>query len=732
MSTCDNCYQGCAETISDRCIKYTGIDIPQLGIVRGDSLATVEQKIFNHLRTGEGIVIDLSGISICSIMQDYLPASQDYPPGSENAPTEFVLNDVLAALIQYSCLLQGQIGLQGQRIADNNLSSQALINEERFARVNEFEAVAGIITEISATFDSGLQTATALITSESIARANANEAMATVIDTISATVDTGLSLVNAAIISESTARATANDAMATVIDTVSANITDLESSVDARITQERTAAVNREGAIATMVETVATSLETETGLREAAVTQLTQSISNAEGATASLETNINARFTTEISNRNTAISDASISTLSLAQASATDAIAAIETTLKGKITQEGLDRNAAISEASITTLEQVDIKVGDAKADIIQELEAKVETDIDTFSSDIRTELGTWATVLGTGASNFTTLKSTVNGYSANIDTAMTTAASANGKVDAQYSLSVNAGGKVAGMKLGSNGTTSDIVFTADSFKISNGTSGTSGVISPFEVVGNQVVLRGTTVADTLITPGVGPAHPAAGWNGLSVNKNNDNAIRFRHANGQIGIEMGIINGELVLNWYNDQGVLVWKGGSSGIVYIDTIPESNSPREMGLVSSTIPENPSSMQLTELATAADQLLVFTSGEGYVGFGGSNAVDGAFPINRTTKYLYNAGRNSYSATNAIYEGFHDDVNYTDLEGFISDGWWAYWVSGNKDEVFLSSDGGTGGTPLYHLSLVYIKNGKVSSYLQVPNDRIGTGIN
>ena len=727
MSTCDNCYQGCAETISDRCIKYTGIDIPQLGIVRGDSLATVEQKIFNHLRTGEGIVIDLSGISICSIMQDYLPASQDYPPGSENAPTEFVLNDVLAALIQYSCLLQGQIGLQGQRIADNNLSSQALINEERFARVNEFEAVAGIIETISATFATEIQTATALITSESIARANAN------------------------------------GAKASVIETVSANLTALDLDVNAKITQERTASVTREQAIATMVETVSASLETETGLREASVTQLTQAVATANTARATLETNLNAKIaqettdrgtaigqatinilqqadatattarallktdleakvTQEGTNRNAAIAAAKILTLQEADATATTARATLKNDLEAKITQEGTDRNAAISAAGITTLQQVDVKVGNAKAQIITELETKVETDIGVLSSDITTQLGTWSTVLGTGASNFTALKSTVNGYSANIDTAMTTAASANGKVDAQYSLSVNAGGKVAGMKLGSNGTTSDIVFTADSFKISNGTSGTSGVISPFEVVNNQVILKGTTVADTLITPGNGPAHPTTGWNGLSVNKNNDNAIRFRHANGQIGIEMGIINGELVLNWYNDQGVLVWKGGSSGIVYLNNVPASWSPRPMGLISDIIGEFPTSAEIADLTTEAENELAISSGTGFTQVAGPDST-AVFPVTIVQNYYYLPGVNPQSSANQIYEGFHTDNG---TFGFIDDGWWAFRTSGNVDSFMSETDG------TRVLVISYIKNGLVTRTLYLPSQRLSSGVN
>lgn len=42
---CSNCYNGCAEITSDQCIRYTGIDVPVLGIKTGDSLSYVEQAL---------------------------------------------------------------------------------------------------------------------------------------------------------------------------------------------------------------------------------------------------------------------------------------------------------------------------------------------------------------------------------------------------------------------------------------------------------------------------------------------------------------------------------------------------------------------------------------------------------------------------------------------------------------------------------------------------------------
>jgi hypothetical protein len=694
MSNCDNCYQGCAETISDKCIKYTGIDIPQLGIVKGDSLAVVEQKIFNHLRVGTGIVIDLSGISICSIMQDYLPASQDYPPGSEGAPTEFVLNDVLAALIQYSCLLQGQIGLQGQRIADNNISAQALIDEERFARTNEFEAVTGVISTISATFTTDIQEAIALITSESIARA------------------------------------TADSATASVIETVSASINALDLDVNAKIVQERTAAVTREQAIATLVETVSAQLNTETGNRQAAVTQLAQSIATESSARATLATNLNAAIATETANRGTAISAASVNTLQEANATAAAARATLATNLTAAINTEKTNREAAITtlqqadvtestaraalgttlnaaintektnrEAAVATLQQADVTESQARATLGTNLTAAINTEASNRAAAITTLNTAIANETSARASAITTLSSTVNNNTASITQTQQTLATVDGKLNASYGLSVDANGRIASMKLLSNGVSSEVAFKADSFKIFNGTSN----VAPFEVVGNQVVLKGTTVADTLITPGTGPAHPAAGWNGLSVNRGNDNALRFRHANGVVGIEIGIIGGQLTLNWFNDQGMLVWQGGSSGIVYIDNVPASWNLIELGVISATIGENPTETQKETLRDLARfRTAFYTDNDGIISIGNEGDL-GYFPMNRIAKYQYSAGQNADAAGNRLYEGVYNGIGFQN--GYIDDGWYGQWVTGFP-RGFVGVD------------LYYFKNGKISS--------------
>jgi hypothetical protein len=101
MSTCTNCYNGCTEIVSDRCVKYTGIDVPVLGIQTGDSLSFVEQALITFLTStldGTGVKIDLAPTVICDLVQQYLPTCGDLS-----------IVDISKALIEAACDLQEQV-----------------------------------------------------------------------------------------------------------------------------------------------------------------------------------------------------------------------------------------------------------------------------------------------------------------------------------------------------------------------------------------------------------------------------------------------------------------------------------------------------------------------------------------------------------------------------------------------------------------------------------------------
>jgi microcystin-dependent protein len=110
--SCSNCYNGCPEIVSDKCVKYTGIDVPVLGIQTGDSLSYVEQALIEFLTSalnGTGIKLDIPLNTICVVVEKYLPTCEDL-----NALNLF------KALIAAACDLQDQVNEVSTAIMDLN------------------------------------------------------------------------------------------------------------------------------------------------------------------------------------------------------------------------------------------------------------------------------------------------------------------------------------------------------------------------------------------------------------------------------------------------------------------------------------------------------------------------------------------------------------------------------------------------------------------------------------
>jgi len=98
---CDNCFNGCVETTSDKCVKYTGENYPELGIETGDSLASIELSLITYLKKaldGTGIVFTVSNSALCALVTGYLPSS---------GPITII--DYVTALIKSACSLQTQV-----------------------------------------------------------------------------------------------------------------------------------------------------------------------------------------------------------------------------------------------------------------------------------------------------------------------------------------------------------------------------------------------------------------------------------------------------------------------------------------------------------------------------------------------------------------------------------------------------------------------------------------------
>lgn len=101
MSNCSNCYNGCTEIVSDQCVRYTGLDVPVLGIQNGDSLSYVEQALITFLTStldGTGIVITLPEGTYCELVTSYLPTCGD-----------ITAVNLFEALVKSACDLQTQV-----------------------------------------------------------------------------------------------------------------------------------------------------------------------------------------------------------------------------------------------------------------------------------------------------------------------------------------------------------------------------------------------------------------------------------------------------------------------------------------------------------------------------------------------------------------------------------------------------------------------------------------------
>ena len=98
--SCSNCFNGC-DIVSDRCVKYTGIDIPELGIQTGDTLSHVEQSLITYLISalnGTGIKPVINNNIICNTVSKYLPTCGD-----------ITIVDISVALIKATCDLKEEI-----------------------------------------------------------------------------------------------------------------------------------------------------------------------------------------------------------------------------------------------------------------------------------------------------------------------------------------------------------------------------------------------------------------------------------------------------------------------------------------------------------------------------------------------------------------------------------------------------------------------------------------------
>ena len=103
--SCNNCYNGCVETTSDKCVRYTGNNVEALSIETNDSLFVVEQALIDAVVSfldGTGIDITINPSAYCDLVVDYLPTCKPIC----SPPTAV---ELFEALVKAACDLQTQV-----------------------------------------------------------------------------------------------------------------------------------------------------------------------------------------------------------------------------------------------------------------------------------------------------------------------------------------------------------------------------------------------------------------------------------------------------------------------------------------------------------------------------------------------------------------------------------------------------------------------------------------------
>ena len=141
--SCTNCYNGCVEIISDRCVRYTGLDSVPLGIETGDSLLLVEEALIENVVSflnGTGIDITIASGDYCTLVTAFLPVGR-VPNAVE----------LFTALVKAACSLQTQVTAVAASIATLNADYDIGCLTGVTASSDTHAIVQAIITKVCAT-----------------------------------------------------------------------------------------------------------------------------------------------------------------------------------------------------------------------------------------------------------------------------------------------------------------------------------------------------------------------------------------------------------------------------------------------------------------------------------------------------------------------------------------------------------------------------------------------------
>ena len=405
------------------------------------------------------------------------------------------------------------------------------------------------------TYDAGTNSFTFLATSDYFNQVktyvDVDSAVASDLTTLTATVTTLDTDVNARIDTANTAIATETTARVNAITTLEASIQDEATARAAAITTVEDAIADETTARAAAITTLEAAIDDETTAREAAIAIVNQAVVDETTARSTADTTLNTAisikpnvyrqaaapavtapvgsvwYDTDDNNKTyilvagtpnvwTLTDDARIGATVSSLATAQSSLNTLTTDLQSEAakitklqTQYTFDTNGDINGLADGTI--VSNAVNDAYQNALSDANIATAASIQTLSATISKIYKQASAPTGTiptnsiwydtddsdksyvydGANWIYTVDAT-RATTASVQVVSDAVGDVQGKLVASHAITVDAGGKIAGLKLLSNGTTSEIAFTADTFKIFN----TASNVAPFTLDGSALKLN--------------------------------------------------------------------------------------------------------------------------------------------------------------------------------------------------------------------------------------------
>ena len=136
--SCSNCFNGCVEITSDKCVRYTGEDVPELGISTGDTLLSVENSIIQYLIEALAQVNPvIPADDICNIVQSNLPQVGPY-----------TLDDYLISVIKSLCQINDRLVVLESQNSNTEYNLLCLSTDESADNSNTHYVLQLVITRL--------------------------------------------------------------------------------------------------------------------------------------------------------------------------------------------------------------------------------------------------------------------------------------------------------------------------------------------------------------------------------------------------------------------------------------------------------------------------------------------------------------------------------------------------------------------------------------------------------